>query len=156
MADYIILIKSATGGLFLLAFGGKFIIVPAPMFKGLIRSYVPAIIWAVLILIVSSIPGLSPPGLGFTIADKIVHFAEYFILGLLTARAVSTFYKEPLRIFWLSSALTSGYGILDELHQLLVPGRTTEGLDMVADILGSILAAALYVRLFRRQSPGVP
>jgi VanZ family protein len=157
LAEYIILIKSATGGLFLLAFGGKFIImVLAPMFKGQIKSYVAAIIWAVLILIVSSIPGLSPPGLGFTIADKIVHFAEYFILGLLTARAVSTFYKEPIKILWLSSALTSAYGILDELHQLLVPGRTTEGLDMVADILGSILAVALYVILLRRQSPRVP
>lgn len=125
------------------------------MSKGQTKFYVPAIIWAVLILIGSSIPDLSAPGLGFTMADKIVHFAEYFILGLLAARAVSTFYEEPLKILWISSALTSGYGILDELHQLLVPGRTTEGLDMVADILGSILAVALYVGLLRRRSPGV-
>ena len=123
------------------------------MFKGQMKFYVPAVIWAVLILIGSSIPDLSAPGLGFTMADKIVHFAEYFVLGLLTARAVSAFYKQPLKIFWLSSALTCGYGMLDELHQLLIPGRTTEGLDMVADILGSILAVALYAGLWRRRSP---
>jgi VanZ family protein len=52
----------------------------------------------------------------------------------------------------MSSAITSGYGILDELHQLLIPGRTAEGLDMIADILGSILAAALFARKLRRQS----
>ncbi len=116
------------------------------------KSYLPAIVWAVLILAVSSIPGLSTPGLGFPMADKIVHFAEYFILGYLTARAISSFNKEPLKIFWMSSAITSGYGILDELHQLLIPGRTAEGLDMIADILGSILAAALFARKLRRQS----
>jgi len=138
-----------------LAFRRKFIIVFALMLGGRIKSYLPAIVWAVLILTVSSIPDLSTPGLGFTVTDKIAHFAEYFILSLLTARAVSTFNKDPLRIFWISSALTSGYGILDELHQLLIPGRTTEGLDMVADILGSILAAGLFVRLLQRHSPGV-
>lgn len=138
-----------------MAFRRKFIIVFALMLGGRIKSYLPAIVWAVLILTVSSIPDLSTPGLGFTMTDKIVHFAEYFILGLLTAKTVSTFNKEPLKIFWLSSALTSGFGILDELHQLLIPGRTTEGLDMVADILGSILAAGLFVRLLQRHSPGV-
>ena len=122
------------------------------MHRGRIKSYLPAIVWAVLILAVSSIPGLSTPGLGFSMADKIVHFAEYFILGYLTARAISAFNKEPLKIFWMSSAITSGYGILDEFHQLLIPGRTAEGLDMIADILGSILAAALFARKLRRQS----
>ena len=122
------------------------------MRRSRIKSYLPAIVWAVLILAVSSIPDLSTPGLGFSMADKIVHFAEYFILGYLTARAISSFIKEPLKIFWMSSAITSGYGILDELHQILIPGRTAEGLDMIADILGSILATALFARKLRRQS----
>ena len=138
-----------------MAFRRKFIIVFALMLGGRIKSYLPAIVWAVLILTVSSIPDLSTPSPGFTVSDKIMHFAEYFILGLLTAKAVSTFNKKPLKIFWLSSALASGYGILDELHQLLIPGRTAEGLDMVADILGSILAAGLFVRMLQRHSPGV-
>jgi VanZ family protein len=124
------------------------------MFKGRIKSCLPAIVWAVLILVVSSIPDLSTPGLGFTMTDKIGHFAEYFILGFLTARAVSIFNKRPLSIFWISSALASGYGILDEFHQLLIPGRTTEGLDMTANILGSILAAAIFARIFQRRSAG--
>jgi VanZ family protein len=116
------------------------------------RSYLPAVIWAVLILAVSSIPDLSAPGLGFSVTDKIAHFVEYFILGFLTARAISTFVMEPLKIFWISSTITSGFGILDELHQLLIPGRTTEGLDMAADILGSVLAAALFAGIVQRKS----
>lgn len=122
------------------------------MRRSRIKSYLPAIVWAVLILAVSSIPGLSTPSLGFSMADKTVHFTEYFILGYLTARAISSFIKEPLKIFWISSAITSAYGILDEFHQLLIPGRTTEGLDMIADILGSIIAAALFAGKLRRRS----
>lgn len=122
------------------------------MRRSRIKFYLPAIVWAVLILAISSIPDLSTPSLGFSMADKIVHIAEYFILGYLTARAISSFNKEPLKIFWMSSVITSAYGILDEFHQLLIPGRTAEGLDMIADILGSILAAALFARKLRRQS----
>ena len=138
-----------------MAFWRKFAIVFALMLRSRIKSYLPAIVWAVLIMAVSSIPNLSTPGLGFSMMDKIVHFAEYFILGLFAAKAVSAFVNKPLRVFWISSAMASGYGILDEFHQLLIPGRTTEGLDMVADILGSILAAALFARRLQRHLPRV-
>ncbi len=138
-----------------MAFHRKFVIVFALMHGGRIKSYLPAIVWASLILAVSSAPDFSTPGLGFAMTDKIAHFVEYFILGFLTAKAVSTFDLKPLKIFWISSALASGYGILDEIHQFLIPGRTTEGLDMVADILGSILAVALFVRVQQKHAPKV-
>jgi len=41
------------------------------------------------------------------------------------------------------------YGITDELHQYFVPSRSAEGLDALADALGSFLGAWLYARVAR-------
>ena len=105
-------------------------------------------------MIVSSIPNLSSPAVSFGFTDKIAHFIEYFILGLLTAYAISEFVKKPWWIFLISASLAALYGVLDEFHQLLIPGRSMEGWDMAADFLGSILASALYVRYLQRKIMG--
>ncbi len=126
------------------------VIVFALMKKRLENRYLPALAWAVAITIVSSIPYLSTPNAKFGYVDKIAHFCEYFILGLLTAHAVRGF-RVPLRIFAVSAALASLYGVLDELHQLIVPGRSVEAWDMIADVLGAVLASALYVSRYQRR-----
>jgi len=121
------------------------------MMRGKKKYYLPAIVWAVLITIVSSIPNLSTPRLGITFVDKLAHFLEYAVLGFLTARAVRGFRDDPWSIFWISSAIAALFGVLDETHQLFVPGRSMEFLDMTADILGSVLASAIYVRYFQKR-----
>lgn len=128
-----------------------FLIVSGQMTPGRKKYYLPAIAWAIMIAIVSSIPNLSTPRIGLTMTDKVAHFIEYFILGLLTSRALRAFVKKPMSNFWISSALAACYGILDELHQLIIPGRSTEATDMVADILGALLASAIYVQSIQRQ-----
>ncbi|MEE9554569.1 MAG: VanZ family protein [candidate division Zixibacteria bacterium] len=132
-----------------MVFSAKLIIVFALMFKGRRKQYLPAVVWAILIMIVSSIPDISTPGIRFTFADKIAHFIEYFILGLLTANAVRAFARKSWSIFWISALLAAIYGVLDEFHQLLVPGRSMEGWDMAADFLGAILASAIFVRFLQ-------
>jgi len=116
------------------------------------EHYLPVVIWAALIIIVSSIPDLSTPRFGSGVLDKAAHFIEYFILGLLTARAVGGFTPKLWSIFWISSIFAALFGILDETHQLLVPGRSMDGLDIAADVLGSILASAIFVRYIRNRS----
>lgn len=116
-----------------------------------LKIFAPAIIWAIVILAVSSIPYLSPPSIGFKIEDKIAHFAEYLVLGILLAHGFSRLKPGIYRVFLLSAGISGAFGILDELHQLLIPGRQTAGLDMLADVFGSICAAGLYVILFRRK-----
>ena len=130
----------------------ELIIIFALMLKGRKKYYLPAVIWAVLIMIVSSIPDVSTSAVGFTWIDKIAHFCEYFILGFLTAYAVSGFSRKTWSIFLISVLMTAVYGVLDEFHQLFVPGRFMEGWDMVADFLGSILAVTLFVRFLQRKA----
>ena len=88
----------------------------------------------------SSVP--SPPG-GLT--DKHEHFFFYGLLAALNVRALA---KGEWRGVGLNAALgavliSSAYGVSDEFHQRFVPGRDYEVLDMVADAIGSVVAAGL-------------
>jgi VanZ family protein len=121
------------------------------------RLYFPALCWAILILTVSSIPHLPPLTEKIKIGDKIAHFLEYFIFGLLVAHMFRKMNKSILRILLLTSIIGTIYGILDELHQLFIPGRTTDPLDMTADALGAILASLIYIWWqSRRTAPILP
>jgi len=44
----------------------------------------------------------------------------------------------------LSILSSSLYGISDELHQYFVPYRSAEGMDILADILGSVFGVFIY------------
>ena len=51
--------------------------------------------------------------------------------------------------------IASVYGIFDELHQLLIPGRSAEFLDWLADFFGAmtgvLIARFIYIR-FRMEA----
>jgi VanZ family protein len=108
--------------------------------KGKLRWFLsyqaPAIVWALLIFILSSIPKLPLPELDLDFKDKIAHTVAYAILGYLTARAL--FYQSRFpgwRKKFLLFAILLGivYGISDEIHQYFVPGRVADVGDLIAD-----------------------
>lgn len=100
-----------------------------------------ALIYAILIFVVSSIPSISPPSLGLVLEDKILHFIEYMIFSLLLFLAFSVSKKEFFKknVFLLSIVVGIAYAASDEIHQKFVPGRSCEFLDFAADCLGIIL-----------------
>ncbi|MBA4311289.1 MAG: teicoplanin resistance protein VanZ [Chlorobiaceae bacterium] len=115
-----------------------------------IRYQFPAIGWALLIFIGSSIPSkYFPPSSIFTF-DKLIHAFLFFVLGVFVYRALTP-YQGRHEINWrrliISVVIVVGYGILDELHQGFVPGRTLDFYDGIADTIGGLLAAALIVYL---------
>src|SRR3972149_7137238 len=78
--------------------------------------------------------------------DKLVHFAEFGLLCLMTcwslsaARIVSnSIYKIILAI-----SLVSLYGISDEIHQLFTPNRSVDIFDWLADTTGATVAGFLW------------
>lgn len=87
----------------------------------------------------STVP--APPG---DLSDKHVHFAAYAGLAAVTLRAVAKGTWQ--RITWgavgAAIVISTLYGISDEYHQLFVPGRSFDRLDMVADFIGSVLGGA--------------
>ncbi len=78
-----------------------------------------------------------------TALRKYAHFAMFFMLGLTSAAfAQLTFKKNAVRLgFPLGLALM--WAIFDELHQMYVPGRTGQPLDVLIDFGGALLATVI-------------
>lgn len=113
----------------------------------------PAILYAVLIFILSASPSIAPPP-GFVLEDKIYHFIEYgifsYLLFLAFYHSRSEFLKKHFIV--LSCIVGMAYGLSDEIHQSLVPGRSCEFLDFVADCLGvALVQIGIWLYLKRRQ-----
>lgn len=111
-----------------------------------VRNQLPAILWALLIFGLSSIPGPKMPEFAFEIPDKVEHASVFFFLSLFVYRA----FRYQQRYPWLSTysllislALTVVYGALDETHQIFVPGRDPDVFDFLADGTGAALFVAL-------------
>ncbi|MYA72168.1 hypothetical protein F4009_18925 [Candidatus Poribacteria bacterium] len=118
------------------------------------KYWVPPLLYMALIFAVSSLkqPPLPMPKFEWLTIDKLYHFIEYAILGILLAWA---FVKAkpsvvPSKLIWIIAAVLSIlYGASDEWHQTFVPGRDATFADWIADVLGSIagvLAVYLYYR----------
>ena len=120
-------------------------------FKHFLWFQLPAIVWATAIFIQSSISYIDTPDLGFDLQDKLLHAIEYAIFGFLLRRALvyqgNKFVQRNTN--WLTILIGGCYAISDEIHQLLVPGRSGEIEDAIADMLGIILV--IFVYFIRKQ-----
>ncbi len=74
-------------------------------------------------------------------SDKIVHFAEFFILAFIVFKTAQIFHFKKSWLSWLilfSIALTS------ELLQLRIEGRSFSSFDLLADSLGILAGYGLW------------
>jgi VanZ family protein len=114
-----------------------------------------ALIYALLIFIVSAIPSLTPPNLGFVLQDKILHFIEYSLFSFLLFLAFFTSGRQFLKknVFFLSCLIGMVYAVTDEIHQGFVSGRSREFFDFVADSLGIIMVQlCIWLYLKRKKN----
>jgi VanZ family protein len=119
-------------------------------------------LWGPVLLVAAGIGTLShlsrPPGPS-TVPDWLLHGAEFAVLGLFLARALTGGLRRPmdgLVVFW-TLVLGIGYGIADEIHQWFVPLRDVSLNDVVADAVGTtagLAAAALISRRLTREKAG--
>jgi len=84
--------------------------------------------------------------------DKLLHALEYAVLGGLLCLALASAAQRPRpRDLLLAAALlAAAYGVSDEWHQSLVPGRDASALDWLADATGAALGAAAAAAFLRR------
>lgn len=99
-----------------------------------------------LIFLVSSFE-VDVPGVRYVpLRDKGIHFVEYALLGWLCGAASAR--SWPSASAWRTAAfavfVSVLWGVSDEIHQALVPGRYPELADVVADFLGSVTGAAAW------------
>lgn len=93
----------------------------------------------------SSVKGEDIPQFDIPSIDKLFHFVEYFILGILLVRAFSNSFANPNFKYILAASILIAllYGSTDEFHQRFVPGRSCDFFDLLSDIVGSSIGACL-------------
>lgn len=108
--------------------------------------YAPPVLYAGLIFILSSIPQVTLPDLGFDYFDKVLHAGEYAVFAFLTIRALSPnkYGSALFPVLAAAFALSAGYGGLDEYHQSFVPGRLADFADFIFDLLGTMIGLAVF------------
>lgn len=107
--------------------------------------HIPVVVYAAIILIVSSVPNLQTPEVRFLAFDKVAHFLEYALFAYLAFRSVC--HVSP-RITNNQAAVVTfcillGFAVLDEYLQSLTPGRHPDALDYLSDVVGGSLVLAL-------------
>jgi len=79
----------------------------------------------------------------FQISSTILHIIEFGGFGIITFSAILSLVSFSTSIYF-TVAIGSLYGIIDEIHQLFVPGRVFSGYDMAADVIGVVLAILVW------------
>lgn len=114
--------------------------------KHFLKYQFPAIGWAFIIFIISSIPAKSIPSLAMLRYDKLIHVAIFMVLGMLVYRALissQSRYSFSWGKIFFSLSVVILYGVLDETYQGTIPGRTLDIWDAVADTIGGLMAVLL-------------
>jgi VanZ family protein len=110
-------------------------------------AWAPAVLYMAVIFALSSVRIEAPMVEDFPLRDKGVHAVEFAVLGFLLAHA--TLRTWPRHALWRVAAVAMiigvAWGVLDELHQALVPGRHAEVLDAVADAVGVVVGVVARV-----------
>jgi VanZ family protein len=130
-----------------------------------LRHWGPALAWAVLAWIFSTsvfsdqhtsrflIPifkWLFPHAAGSTLllmhkaVRKAAHIGEYFVLSVLLFRSIRG-ERSGWQLRWalFAFALAACYAVVDEGHQIFVPGRRASVRDALLDTSGAIMAQAV-------------
>lgn len=104
----------------------------------------------ITIITLSSIPSLSLPISDKLSPDKIAHCLEYTAFSFLYFKFKSvgnTNIETIIKHLWIMVAIIP---ILDETHQLFIPGRDFSVFDILADSIGFI-SVILYLYYKKRK-----
>ena len=123
--------------------------------RRLVWYWLPPLAWMALVFATSAQPQLpevgGPESPWDAVAHKAAHVVVYAVLAGLYYRLLGQFRLLPDDRSWLAACLTILYGLSDELHQLLVPGRSGRLADVGVDAVGVALAMLAWTALERRR-----
>ena len=102
-----------------------------------IKVWIPVFLYMLLIFYMSSLEAKELPAVQIDLSP--IHILEFFILSYLVFRAISNEKLKTLHIFILTILISTMYGIIDEMHQLFVPGRYFSIFDIIFNFIGSSL-----------------
>jgi VanZ family protein len=78
------------------------------------------------------------------IVGPLAHMSAFGLLAFFLIRALGYKQSNAHKTLGLALVLTSLYALSDEFHQLFVPGRAFELLDLALDSLGGLVGILLW------------
>jgi VanZ family protein len=107
--------------------------------------WLPVIIYAIFIFLVSSIPGNYIPNI-FNFQSTVFHITEYAVFAFFINRALKACYPAavPVNRFVWVLLIAVVYAISDEFHQKFVPNRSCSLYDVFCDGLGAVICRIFY------------
>lgn len=114
--------------------------------------HLPAILFGLAILTVSSIPNLKSPEIGRWAGDKLAHFLEYAVFAYLLHRSFQQLGRsdQGLSVKVITLLFLAIFALVDEIWQAFVPGRFCDRLDWLADFSGGAAIVGLLLLLEKR------
>jgi len=109
--------------------------------KNFVLYHLPAILYAALVVTLSSIPYLGQKHPEIFGLDKIIHFIEYALFAVLIFRSFSHI-SEKLKmrlVVLLSFLFVILFAVFDEYYQSHIPGRQPDMYDLIFDIFGALI-----------------
>ncbi|NTW05889.1 MAG: VanZ family protein [Peptococcaceae bacterium] len=79
-----------------------------------------------------------------SLVRKYAHGLVYFLLAVLTAKALALNGAKGVRLFFLTLLICICYAIIDEFHQSFVPGRGAQLADIFIDSAGVAIGNLVY------------
>jgi len=79
---------------------------------------------------------------GPSINSYIYHFFAFFFLSLFLLISITQ--GKNKQFFLIAIFVTILYGISDEIHQYLVPGRYCSIIDILTDSIGVLISGIIY------------
>lgn len=80
---------------------------------------------------------------------KGAHFFIYLILGGLIVSFLDEFSISKRKMILLAVFLSFLYACSDEIHQMFVPGRSSQISDILLDTVGSIVGIYVYLAIIK-------
>ena len=113
------------------------------------------IIWALIILILSVLPTSDPGDIGsIPNIDKLAHIFFYATLAYMVSRDFRYNQNKPkqlLKYFPQVLLYTLAYGIFIEFVQLLLPYRSFEFMDILANAIGASCGLVIFFLFYHRR-----
>lgn len=102
-----------------------------------------------MLITYGSLASFEPSEDGWPGMDKVVHFIFYLVLTLLVLLSLSR--EWDLNFSFRTTfivAIAIAFGIIIELIQRYIPGRSFEWADILINILGTLTGYQLYKKWF--------
>lgn len=113
----------------------------------MIRYAGPALLWTIIISILTLLPGKDLPKVEIVNFDKIAHLGVFFALNLFYLRWLAKSNQQINRTLSITLACITYGGIIEILQGTLYTDRYADIYDFIFNALGCILALPLFYRL---------